>query len=105
MSMTWYNPNLERLEITILKYGLNLSKGVFDCLNSRYALIGIDKENKFIGLKPSDNEEDSFKICGKEKFFRIYCKRLITKLEENKVELKKYRCEWNEKEKLLTIKY
>lgn len=103
MPMVWYNPELAKAEIRISKFGLSLSKGAYKYLNSNNVAIGIDKVNKSIAIKTSD--EKGYDVSTNGQFFRVYCKNLIYYLESNGVQLKKYKCEWNNKEKCLIAKY
>ncbi len=97
---------------TVAEYGITLNKVATEKLNEwRYARVGFDKGNKYIVIKPHNNEEEvsgSIELNkNKKQYLRINSRDFVrTVARYCDIQLKetgKYLVEWDGEENMLLI--
>ena len=114
MKYEWYSPTTGAPVVSVAEYGITFNNGAIEMMGKpEYVILGYDEENKFIGVKPCDvNEENRVEFYKKmkNKYIRLANKDFIRFLksiisEDIKIEskAKKYVAKWDKEEKILYI--
>ncbi|MBA7497895.1 hypothetical protein ES704_00629 [subsurface metagenome] len=114
MKYEWYSPTTGAPVVSVAEYGITFNNGAIEMMGKpEYVILGYDEENKFIGVKPCDvNEENRIEFYKKmkNKYIRLANKDFIRFLksiisEDIKIEskAKRYVAKWDKEEKILYI--
>lgn len=114
MDFEWYYPSSELLKVSISDTSITFYNETVEAMGSpKYILLGFNEDNKVIGVKACDTEEENslaFSLKQKNSYIRINDKKFIrfinSRLEDGfneKLKQEKYAAKWDKEKGFLYI--